>query len=178
MRKTIFVTALLLLLSTAAFAQHASEPLGGSFNPDKPPATKKPPAKSTSTAKPLYSPCGVYYKSRAEMMNASNLTDKWYSLGQSANTRFGYNPRRTTCDGTTTVLKSWIKEEHKNTDGEFSLVLYEIKCKANQLRIKTVIDYDKTGAVLQTTNRDEETWHDVAPSTAGEFMLHTLCRRP
>jgi len=112
------------------------------------------------------------------MMNASNLTDKWFSLGQSSNTRFGYNPRRTTCDGTTAVLKSWIKEEHKNTDGEFSLVLYEMKCKANQLRIKTVIDYDKTGAVLQTTNRDEETWHDVAPSTAGEFMVRSLCRRP
>ena len=178
MCKPIFAMAFLLSISTASFAQHASEPLGGTFSTDKPSVSKKPPAKSTSTAKPLYSPCGVYFKSRAEMLSASNLTDKWYSLGQSSNSRFSYNPRRTTCDGATAVLKSWIKEEHKNTDGEYSLVLYEMKCKANQLRIKTVIDYDKTDALLRTTNHDDETWQDVAPRTAGDVMLRTACRRP
>jgi surface-adhesin protein E len=53
-----------------------------------------------------------------------------------------------------------------------------LKCKTDQLRVKTVIEYDKSGNVLETTNHGEDTWQDVAPRTAGEVMLRTLCRRP
>ena len=52
------------------------------------------------------------------------------------------------------------------------------KCKTNQLRVKTVIEYDKTGRVLETSNHDNDPWEDVAPRTAGEVMLRTVCRRP
>ena len=112
------------------------------------------------------------------MLGASKPTDRWFSLGQSTNNRFWYNPGRTKCDATTTVLKSWIKEEHKNTDGDYALVLYEMKCKANQLRVKTVIEYDKAGSLLETTNHDDNAWQDAAPRTAGEGMLRTICRQP
>ena len=127
MRTPLLVFALLLAMSTAAFAQHANEVLGGKITPDKPttaPTSKKPVSKTTtSRSSPLYSPCGVYYKNRADMIADSSLGDKWFSLGQSANKHFWYNPHRTTCDTKNAVLKSWIKEEHKNTDGDYALVL-------------------------------------------------------
>ncbi len=76
------------------------------------------------------------------------------------------------------MLKTWVKEDHKNTDSNYALVLYEFKCKTSQLRVKTVIEYDKTGGVLETTNHEDDTWQDVAPGTAGETMLRGVCRRP
>jgi surface-adhesin protein E len=174
MHKPILVLAL-LLLSSSTFAQTAnSEALGGKTSETKTtPAVKKPvPKPASSSAKPAYSPCGVNYKNRGD------TGDKWFSLGESANKHFWYNPGRTTCDAKTSVLKSWIKEDHKNTDGNFALVLYEMKCKTDQLRVKTVIEYDKTGGVLETNNHPDDPWQDVAPRTAGEVMLRTVCRRP
>ena len=190
MRKTIPALALLLAL-TSSFAQTANnESVGGgkttTTNPTAP--TKAVPKKVTpkrtssvgtsNSDKPLSSPCGVYYKNRAEMIAESNLPNQWSSLGQSTNNHFYYNPRKTNCDGQSGVLKTWIKEEHKNTDGDFALVLYEMKCRNDQLRVKTVIQYDSAGNVLETTNRDDdEPFQDVAPGTAGVTMLKTACRR-
>jgi len=170
-------------MSTAAFAQHANdEVIGGKTTPDKPatPTTsKKPVSKATANrTAPLYSPCGVYYKNRADMSAESDLGDKWFSLGQSANKHFWYNPHKTTCDAKSAVLKTWIKEDHKNTEGNYALVLYEMKCRSNQLRVSTVIEYDKTGSVLETNNDQDENWQNVAPNTAGEVMMKTACRRP
>ena len=182
MRTPLLVSALLLVMSTAAFAQHADEVLGGKITAGKPttaPTTKKPVSKATTNRNsPLYSPCGVYYKNRADMSAEANLADKWFSLGQSANKRFWYNPHKTICDAKSTVLKTWIKEEHKNTDGDYALVLYEMKCRSDQLRVRTVIEYDKTGSVLETNNDQDENWQNVAPNTAGESMMKTVCRRP
>jgi len=175
MRKVILPLAI-LFVTTSSFAQTANnEALGGKTGDSKPPAAKKTPVpKRTSTPdRPLSSPCGV----RADTIGESQA-DKWFSLGESANKHFWYNPHRTTCDAKTNVLKSWIKEVHKNTDSDFALVLYEMKCKANQLRVKTVIDYDSTGSVLETNNHPDDPWQDVAPGTAGEVMLRTACHRP
>ncbi len=185
MRKLILATALLLAI-TSSFAQTGSNEAvgGGKTTSDKPATTKAVPKKVTpkrtaTVDKPLSSPCAVYYKNRAEMIAESNLPNQWFSLGQSTNNHFYYNPRKTNCDAQTGVLKTWIKEEHKNTDGDFALVLYEMKCRSDQLRVKTVIQYDKTRTVLETTNRDEdEPFQDVAPGTAGVTMLKTVCRRP
>jgi len=184
MRTPFLVSALLLVMSTAAFAQHANdEVLGGKTTPDKPAAattSKKPVSKATAnrTAAALYSPCGVYYKNRADLSAESNLGDRWFSLGQSANKHFWYNPHKTTCDPKSAVLKTWIKEEHKNTEGNYALVLYEMKCRSDQLRVRTVIEYDKSGSVLETNNDQDENWQNVAPNTAGESMMKTVCRRP
>ena len=187
MRRLIIAPAL-VLLATSAFAQTANnESVGGGKTATEKPATapakaapKKTSPKRTATVdKPLSSPCGVYYKDRADMIAESNLPNQWSSLGQSANNHFWYNPRKTTCDAQSGVLKSWIKEEHKNTDGDFALVLYEMKCRSDQLRVKTVIQYDRAGNVLETTNRDDdEPFQDVAPGTAGVTMLKTACRTP
>ena len=187
MRKLIIAPAL-VLLATSAFAQTANnESVGGGKTATEKPATapakaapKKTSPKRTATVdKPLSSPCGVYYKDRADMIAESNRPNQWFSLGQSSSNHFWYNPRKTNCDAPTGVLKSWIKEEHKNTDGDFALVLYEMKCRSDQLRVKTVIQYDKTGTVLETTNRDDdEPFQDVAPGTAGVTMLRTACRKP
>jgi len=180
MRKLILVLAV-LLACTSAFGQDANnQPLGGKVNEGKttPPSKKPAPKPASNQDKPLYSSCGVYYKNRRDMIGQSNLGDNWFSLGESANKHFWYNPHKTTCDTKSGVLKTWIKEEHKNTGGNFALVLYELKCKASQLRVKTVIEYDKARAVLETNDRGEDTWQDVAPGTAGEGMLKTVCRRP
>ena len=185
MRKPILVLALLLVL-TVSFGQNNnsqntnSGALGGKTTGGATaPARNKPvPKPAANPDKPFYSPCGVYYKNHADMIGQSNLADKWFSLGESANRHFWYNPHKTTCDAKTSVLKTWMKEEHKSTDGDYALVLYEFKCKTSQLRVKTVIEYDSTGSVLETTNHDDDTWQDVAPSTAGETMIRTVCRRP
>ena len=176
MRMVILVLAL-LFVSSASFAQGNKEAMGGKTSEGKPVATtnKNPPAKTVpkraaTTDKPVYSPCGV-------KSGDSNVGDKWLSLGQSANRRFWYNPNKTTCDAKTSVLKSWIKEEHKNTDGDYAMVLYEFKCKTKELRVKTVIEYDKTGSLMETNNHPDDAWQEAAPGTAGEFMLRTLCRQ-
>jgi len=183
MRKAILVLALLLAL-TSSFGQNNNSGASGGKASDSAsapaknaaaPAKKKPvPKPAPKQDNPSYSPCGVFNKNSAE----SNADDKWFSLGESANKHFFYNPHRITCEPKTGVLKSWIKEEHKNTDSDFALVLYEFKCKTNQMRVRTVIEYDKTGSVLETTNHGDDPWQDVAPNTAGETMMKTVCRRP
>lgn len=180
MRASILVLTLLVLLLPSSFGQNNnSGAMGGKIIEDKPaPARKKTvPKRTSNSVKPVVSPCGVSYKDRTDMIGQSNATDEWFSLGQSSNRHFWYNPHKTTCDAKTSVLKSWLKEEHKNTDGDFALVLYEFKCKANQMRVKTVIEYDKTGSVLETNNHDDDPWQDVAPGTAGQTMIRTVCRR-
>jgi len=180
MRKAILVLTLLLALASS-FGQNSNSGASGGRTSEgiATPAKKKPVPKPTANEdKPSYSACGVYYRNRADMIAESNLADKWFSLGESANKHFWYNPRKTSCDAKTSMLKSWIKEEHKNTDSNYALVLYEFKCKTNQLRVKTVIEYDKSGDVLETTNHDGDPWQDAAPRTAGETMLRTVCRRP
>src|SRR5207244_3047931 len=136
MRKAILVLALLLVASSAFGQNSNNEASGGKTNEGKPaPAKKKSaPKPAPKQDKPSYSPCAGYNKTGSE----SNASDKWFSLGESANKHFWYNPHKTTCDAKTGVLRSWLKEEHKNTDGDFALVLYEFKCKTNQIRQKTV----------------------------------------
>ncbi len=172
MRKT-FLLLSILFVSTTSFAQTANnEALGGKTGETKPTITKKPTSRKPAATqnKPSSSPCGAY-------ANGSSQTDKWFSIGESASKHFWYNPHRTTCDAKTGVLKSWMKEEHKNTGGDYALVLYEFKCKLNQIRVKTVIEYDSSGALLDTNNHGEDPWQDVAPGTAGEGMIKTVCRR-
>lgn len=184
MRKVILVLAVLLVCSSS-FGQDANNQALGGKTSDSKPASKPAPPKKKVVAKPApnqdkssYSPCGVYYKSRAEMIAQSNLADKWFSLGESANKHFWYNPHRTNCDAKTSVVKTWIKEDHKNSDGDYALVFYEFKCAANQIRVKTVIEYDDTGSVLDTNNHADDPWQEVAPGTAGETIIRTVCRRP
>ena len=174
MRNAILVLAL-LLASSSSFGQAGNnEPLGGKTS-----GSAAAPAKKTSVPKPVpkrdkevVSPCAAYNKT------GSNADDKWFSLGESANKHFWYNPHRTNCDPATGAVKSWIKEDHKNTDGEYALVLYDLKCKTNQIRVKTVIEYDDAGSVLDTNNHPDDPWQDVAPGTAGETIIRTVCRRP
>ena len=182
MLKTILATAL-VLAAVPSFAQTANnEAVGGGKTSDSKstPVRKKPVPKRTSNSdKPLSSPCGVYYRNRADMIAESNLADRWFSLGESANKHFWYNLHRTTCNAQSGVLKSWIKEVHKNTDDDYALVLYEMNCRSDQLRVKTVIEYDGADNLLETTNHeDDEPFQNVAPGTAGEVMMRTACRRP
>src|SRR5205814_1254135 len=157
----------------SAFAQSNNEPMGGKVSDPKttPGTTKKTVSKpSAKPNKPVSSPCA----NRADV----NAADKWFSLGESASKHFWYNPSKTTCDAKTGVVKSWLKEEHKNTDSNYALVLYEFKCNANQNRVNTVIEYDNTGEVLETNKHENDPWQDVAPGTAGATMIKTACHRP
>src|SRR5881394_1571834 len=130
MRYTILVLTLLLPLSSSFGQAGNNEPLGGKTSGSaaaparnapasgkKKPAPKPPPKQDRSAV----SPCAEYNKTGS----GSNADDRWFSLGESANKHFFYNPHRTTCEAKTGVLKSWLKEEHKNTDSDYALVLYE-----------------------------------------------------
>ena len=111
MRKAILVLAL-LLVAPSAFGQNSNnEASGGKTNEGKTaPAKnasasvrKKPvPKPAPKQDKPVVSPCAGYNKTGSE----SNASDKWFSLGESANKHFWYNPHKTTCDAKTGVLKT------------------------------------------------------------------------
>src|SRR5438105_15153175 len=106
MRKAILVLTLLLMLPSSFGQNSNSGASGGRITEDKTaPAKKKSvPKPAPNPNRPFVSPCDVYNKTGA----GSNSGDKWFSLGESANKHFWYNPHRTTCDAKTGVLKSWI----------------------------------------------------------------------
>src|SRR5437762_4667431 len=84
MRKLFLVLAL-LLACISAFGQDANnQALGGKVNEGKttPPSKKSVPKPVSNQDKPLYSPCGVYYKNRRDMIGESNLANNWFSLGE------------------------------------------------------------------------------------------------
>src|SRR5437879_728963 len=87
MRKAILVLTLLLMLPSSFGQNSNSGASGGKIIEDKTaPARKKPvPKPAPNPDNPSYSPCGVYNKTGA----GSNASDKWFSLGESANKHSG-----------------------------------------------------------------------------------------
>src|ERR1043166_4633523 len=119
--RTVILILLVLFVSSSVFGQGSSDVIGGkaggTATTTTKPATKPVPKAPANRDKSSYSPCGVYYKNRAHMIGESNLANRWFSLGESANKHFWYNPQKTTCDAKTAALRSWLKEDHKASDG-------------------------------------------------------------
>jgi hypothetical protein len=64
--------------------------------------------------------------------------------------------------------KSNIKNESK--------MLYEINCKESQLRIMSIIRYDKSGSV-ESNSSDAGNWLFIAPETIGECLQNIICKK-
>jgi len=177
MRKAI-LASMFLAVALVAFGQHGKSQMGGK-------TASKSKAKSKPKSKPStdlnldaglvwVSPCGVYYKSEFDQYVTE---DKWIFIGETSSEHFWYNTDKMDCDSQTSLLKSWVKDTHNGTDLKYALVLYELKCKTNQMRVRTVIEYDKNGNVLRTDPLDEA-WQDSIPESIGETILKSICRRP
>lgn len=161
MRKAILLS-ILLLAAVMTFGQHRK--------------TAKPKAKPKPVAKwEQYTPCGVYYKDIIDFMDDSDKG--WRLVGETDTDLTYYNSDKERCmDGG--ILKIWIKRTHRNTDSKYGLVLYELKCKTDELRVKSITEYDKNGHVLQSDEYSDISWSDVIPDSMGEAIMKAVCRTP
>ena len=165
MRK-VFVVSVLLFAALNTSAQHRK--------------TTKPKAKSTPTPTTKahweqYTPCGVFYKDIDDFV--SDLRKGWRLVGQTKTDHIWYDSDRQRC-GDNGILKTWIKEMHLNTDLKYALVLYELNCKTDELRVVSVTEYDKDGHVIESRQYNDPAWSDAVPESIGEEILKIACRKP
>ena len=98
----------------------------------------------------------------------------WLLAATSHDQKLYYN-RNWICDQV--VIKVWVKAVSRDADNPAtsSMSLYELKCKANQIRVTQNVEYDKDGKV-QTSDVDYGAkWKDVVPESVGECILNTVC---
>jgi hypothetical protein len=98
----------------------------------------------------------------------------WLLAATSHNEKFYYN-RNWICDQV--VIKVWVKAVSRAADNPTtsSMSLYELKCKANQIRVTQNVEYDNHGKV-QTSDVDHNAkWRNVVPESTGESILNTVC---
>jgi hypothetical protein len=67
---------------------------------------------------------------------------------------------------------------HLNTDLKYALVLYELNCKTDELRVVSVTEYDKDGHVIESRQYNDPAWSDAVPESIGEEILKIACRKP
>lgn len=172
MRKAILILSLLILCALA-FGQggrtkHAGK-AGVKTKPKPTPSPKQPKLKDG----PFYTPCGVYYKDWGELFN--EIGKGWKFIGESKTDHLWYDSDKSRCtDGG--ILKAWIKQMHLGSDLQYALVLYELKCNADQYRIVSVTEYNEVGAVLSSDKSDDADWRDVVPESVAEVILKAVCR--
>ncbi len=174
--RSAILASILLTLALAAFGQHRKpEPLGGKTNSKtkRPPKPKATPAKTSD--KSYTDPCDVYYKDFGEMVDELNLPDKWLPLAETSTTEFLYNPRKITCFSDIKTIRAWIKEEHRNADSKYALVLYEVKCSDRKLRVTSATEYDKDRNVLETSTFEDTAWEYPIPDSANEGVMNQIC---
>jgi hypothetical protein len=139
----------------------------------------KPKAKPQPTAAKLkwepYTPCGVYYKDVIDFMD--DFDKGWRFIGQTKTDQIWYDSDRERCTDNG-ILKAWIKEMHIGTDLKYALVLYELKCKTDELRVKSRTEYERDGHVLESDEYQNESWSDVIPDSIGDSIMKTVCRTP
>jgi len=96
----------------------------------------------------------------------------WLFAAKSDDEKFYYN-RRWTCDRA--VIRVWVKAVLDANNQTSSMTHYELKCKANQIRVTQNVEYGKDGKV-QTSDVDYNAkWRDVVPESTGESILRTVC---
>ena len=163
MRKAILIS-FFLFATLMAFGQGKTT---------KPKAKPKPTATKSKWEK--YTPCGVYYKTVDDFIN--DLGHGWRNIGQTKTDEIWYDSDKERCTDNG-ILKVWIKEKHKDTDLKYGLILYELKCKTDELRVKSRTEYQKDGRVLDSDEYPNSSWSDVIPDSMGEEIMKTVCRRP
>jgi hypothetical protein len=119
-------------------------------------------------------PCGVRLTKETVLAAGTVGGSPWILAATSHEQNFYYN-RNWICDQV--VIKVWVKAVSPDADNSApsSMSLYELKCKANQIRVTQNVEYDKDGKV-QTSDVDYRAkWKGVVPESVGESILNTVC---
>lgn len=179
MRKAI-LACIVLTLALAAFGQHSKTgPVGGKITNN---SKRKPKPTATPTPKPTpkavwqqYTPCGVYYKDIDDFI--SDMDKGWRLITETDEDYIWYDSDRELCDDDG-ILKAWTKFVHRGAQdkADYSLMLYELKCSKQQLRLKTKVDYTNKDELLRSETFNGS-WSDIIPDSAGERMFKTICRQ-
>jgi hypothetical protein len=131
--------------------------------------------RATKRADPeVIQPCGVRLTTETLLAAGTVGGSPWLLAATSHNEKFYYN-RNWICDQV--VIKVWVKAVSRAADNPTtsSMSLYELKCKANQIRVTQNVEYDNHGKV-QTSDVDHNAkWRNVVPESTGESILNTVC---
>ncbi len=181
MWKAVVLASMLLAVAFVAFGQHGKTQIGGktaskSNSKPKPKPSPKPTPNPKELDKSWYSPCGVYYKNLDDLI--ADMDKGWRLIAETNDDYLWHDSDKVACDPSTKILKAWVKSIHRSQKekADYSLILYELKCETNQLRLKSSADYMNSGSLLRNDDYDI-TWSDVIPDSVGEVILRTICRR-
>ena len=177
MRKAILILTPLMAFSLTLAQSTPSGKVGKPTRPSQSkPKSTKPKAKAKSTWQ-SYTPCGVYYKDVEDFV--SDFNKGWQPVTETNDNHFLYDADTERCEASTGVLKVWVKvlRVGEKIAGRYALVQYELKCKTDELRIKSRTEYDKGGNVLEIGSLDDS-WSDVIPGSVGAAILKIVCRTP
>ncbi|HEV7744421.1 MAG TPA: surface-adhesin E family protein [Pyrinomonadaceae bacterium] len=162
MKKAIFI-ALLMLLSIASVADLLGQ------------SSKRKARTKTTTRQPSVSPCGVPIPSFAEFVEETK--QEWRKAGETEDANLYYNTLKSVCDKG--ILKVWFKSVEKDTDKPLSYTMrrYEVNCRSNQLRLTSMVQYRKNGAVLDSIDLKGPDWNDPVPDSMGESIVEAVCHK-
>lgn len=137
--------------------------------------------KRATTKRPdpeVIQPCGVRQTPVQESDLAAGTVggSPWLLAATSHDENFYYN-RNWVCDQV--VIKVWVKSVSRDADklATGSMSLYELKCKANQIRVTRSVEYDKDGNVQTSDVEPTAKWKEAVPESVGESILNTVCNK-
>lgn len=102
---------------------------------------------------------------------------QWLLAAKSPNEVFYYNIDWVCVDNV--VIRVWIKSLSTAAGNPIaSMSRYELKCKANKIRMIRHIEYDKNGDAQASPSDPKVKWEDVVPESVGESILNAVCQKP
>lgn len=120
------------------------------------------------------SPCGVSVPTFDEFMEERNLG--WRVAAASKEAMYFYNTRGIKCDANG-ILKVWIKGTYDAGKSIATMSRYELRCRANQLRISSQTEYNRDGTVATSRSYKNPEWDEAIPDSVGERVLQTVCHK-
>jgi len=128
----------------------------------------------------IFAKCGVHFKAEERTIDDVLSYGSWTIVGSNPKLDiiYYYDEERTSC-GDDGILRTWIKRGaiKVQSSESFTLFRYELKCRSDQRRIITAIDYGETGKVLRSTKKKNAEWEDVVPDTFDEAILRKACHK-
>lgn len=101
----------------------------------------------------------------------------WRVAAASKEAMYLYNTRKITCEANGT-LRVWIKGTYDDAGKSMATMSrYELKCRANQLRITSQTEYNRNGTVATSVSYKNPEWDEAIPDSVGERVLQTVCHK-
>jgi hypothetical protein len=133
--------------------------------------------------KAVEAPCGDTIPTFDEFEKASNwcqshggCDDEWHYAGETSDATFYYNKPKSTC--VRGIFRVWVKSLFKGTaTTDHAMTRYELNCRSNQLRMISVVAYNKEGQVVDSATNAKAPWEDTIPDSVGESVWRSVCHR-